>query len=417
MYGSRSRSRLRRGPVPGPPPGTHIASHDSHIAPLDGLRGLAVLAVLLFHAGHLSGGFLGVDLFFVLSGFLITGLLLREAADHGQIGLTAFWGRRARRLLPALTVVGVGTLLLTWAFGAASVLLFALDDVPWVAAQAVNWHFVAEQIGYWNASGSRVFAHLWSIAVEWQFYLAWPLVVALAGRGRGGQWRVAVLAGAGALVSLVLMLHYGDAVDTTRAYEGTDTRAFALLLGALAATPPVPGLVDRVPGRAVDVVCAVLACGIGAAWVLADGQNAPGLFRGGLFAHSLAAAVLIALLAHAPDGHVGRLAGSTVPRRLGELSYSLYLWHWPVYLLLPQTVFGIGGWWRTAVAIGVSLLAARLTKAGVEDPVRFRARWATGRRGLLALAAALAVAAGVWAAVPQPQPGAGTVDIERLTAP
>ncbi|WEB45604.1 acyltransferase [Streptomyces yunnanensis] len=408
---------MRRGPVPGRPPGTHIASPGSHIAPLDGLRGLAVLAVLLFHAGHLSGGFLGVDLFFVLSGFLITGLLLREVASHGRISLTAFWGRRARRLLPALTVVGVGTLLLTWAFGAASVLLFALEDAPWVAAQAVNWHFVAEQIGYWNASSSRVFAHLWSIAVEWQFYLAWPLVVALAGRGRGGQWRIAALAGAGALVSLVLMLHYGDAVDTTRAYEGTDTRAFALLLGALAATAPVRRMVARVPGRAVDVVCAVLACGIGAAWVLTDGQNTPGLFRGGLFAHSLAAAALIALLAHAPDGRAGRLAGSAVPRRLGELSYSLYLWHWPVYLLLPQTVFGLGGWWRTAVAIGVSLLAAWLTKVGVEDPARFRARWATGRRGLLALAAALAVAAGVWAAVPQPQPGAGTVDIERLTAP
>ncbi|MCZ1019602.1 acyltransferase [Streptomyces albulus] len=408
---------MRRGSVPGRPPGTHIASPGSHIAPLDGLRGLAVLAVLLFHAGHLSGGFLGVDLFFVLSGFLITGLLLREAADHGRIGLTAFWGRRARRLLPALTVMGVGTLLLTWAFGAASVLLFALDDAPWVAAQAVNWHFVAEQIGYWNASGSRVFAHLWSIAVEWQFYLVWPLVVALAGRGRGGQWRVAAVAGAGALVSLVLMLHYGDAVDTTRPYEGTDTRAFALLLGALVATAPVRGLVARVRGRAADVGCAVLACGIGAAWVLTGGQDAPGLFRGGLFAHSLAAAVLIALLAHAPDGRAGRLVGSAVPRRLGELSYSLYLWHWPVYLLLPQTVFGIGGWWRTAVAIGVSLLAAWLTKVWVEDPVRFRAKWATGHRGLLALAAALAVAAGVWAAVPQPQPGAGTVDIERLTAP
>ncbi|WKX69357.1 acyltransferase family protein [Streptomyces sp. XD-27] len=202
-----------------------------------------------------------------------------------------------------------------------------------------------------------------------------------------------------------------------RAYEGTDTRAFALLLGALAATASVRRMVARVSGRTADGVCAVLACGIGAACVLADGQNAPGLFRGGLFAHSLAAAVLIALLAHAPDGHAGRLAGSAVPRRLGELSYSLYLWRWPVYLLLPQTVFGIGGWWRTAVAIGVSLLAARLTKAGVEDLVRFRARWATGRRGLLALAAALAVAAGVWVAVPRPQPGAGTVDIERLTAP
>ncbi|WP_116209678.1 acyltransferase family protein [Streptomyces olivoreticuli] len=406
-----SRSHRRPGPAHDP------AARTARIAPLDGLRGLAVLAVLLFHAGHLDGGFLGVDLFFVLSGFLITGLLLGETANRGRIALAAFWGRRARRLLPALGVVGVVTLLLTWAFGAPSVLLFALDDAPWVAAQAVNWHFVTEQIGYWNASGTRVFAHLWSIAVEWQFYLAWPVAVTLAGRGRGGQGRVAVLAGAGALVSLALMVVHGDAVDTTRAYEGTDTRAFALLLGALAATAPVRRLLARVPGPASDGVCAVLACGLGAAWVLTDGQNAPGLFQGGLFAHSLACALLIGLLAQSPDGRAGRLAGSTVPRRLGELSYSLYLWHWPLYLLLPRTVFGVGGWGRTAVAIGVSLLAAWATKILVEDPVRLRARWATGRRGALALAAALAVAAGVWTAVPQPHPGAGTVDIGRLTAP
>ncbi|MGK5637078.1 acyltransferase family protein [Streptomyces sp. URMC 126] len=228
-------------------PGGAVPVRRAHIAPLDGLRGLAVLAVLLFHAGHLSGGFLGVDLFFVLSGFLITGLLLREAADRGRIGLFAFWVRRARRLLPALAVVGVGTLLLAWAFAGPSVLLFALDDAP-VAAQSVNWHFITERIGYWNASGTRLFAHLWSVAVEWQFYLAWPLVVAFAGRGRGGERRIAVLAGAGTLVSLALMLRFGDVVDTTRAYEGTDTRAFALLLGALAATAPVRGALARVQG-------------------------------------------------------------------------------------------------------------------------------------------------------------------------
>ncbi|RLU83588.1 acyltransferase [Streptomyces griseocarneus] len=403
-------------PVPVPRSHRRPRPRAAHIAPLDGLRGLAVLAVLLFHAGHLDGGFLGVDLFFVLSGFLITGLLLGEAGARGRIGLAAFWGRRARRLLPALGVVGVAALLLTWAFGSPSVLLFALQDAPWVAAQAVNWHFVTEQIGYWNASGTRVFAHLWSIAVEWQFYLVWPVVVALVGRGRGGHRRVAVLAGAGALVSLALMLSFGDAVDTTRAYEGTDTRAFALLLGALVACAPVRGLLARVPKGVADGMCAALACGIGAAWVLTDGQNAPGLFRGGLFVHSAACALLIGLLAQAPDGWAGRLAGSTVPRWFGELSYGLYLWHWPVYVLLPRTVSGLDGWGRTAVAIAVSVLAAWVTKVLVEDPVRFRARWAAGRRGAVALVAAAAVAAGVWAAVPQPRPGAGSVDVERLNA-
>ncbi|MDT0443067.1 acyltransferase [Streptomyces sp. DSM 41886] len=373
--------------------------------------------MLLFHAGHMSGGFLGVDLFFVLSGFLITGLLLREAAGRGRIDLAAFWARRARRLLPALAVMGVATLLLAWAFGSPALLRLALDDAPWVAVQGANWHFIAEQAGYWDASDTRLFAHLWSIAVEWQFYLVWPLVVLAAARGRGGERRVAFLAAAGALLSLALMVGLADPVDTTRVYEGTDTRAFSLLLGALAATAPIRGLCARVPRPAADVVVALLGCGLVASWVLTGGQSTPGLFRGGMFAHSLAAAVLIALLAGVPDGRAGRLVGSAVPRRLGELSYSLYLWHWPVYLLLPEAVFGIGGWGRTAVAIGLSLGAAMAAKRWVEDPVRFRARWATGRRGLLALAAAVAVAAGVWSAIPQPHPGAGTVDVDRLMAP
>ncbi|RXS80262.1 acyltransferase [Streptomyces sp. TM32] len=400
-----------RRPRPGRTPGR------AHIAPLDGLRGLAVAAVLLFHAGYLGGGFLGVDLFFVLSGFLITGLLLGEAQKRGRIQLGAFWARRARRLLPALAVMGTAALLLAWAAGPPSLLGFALDDAPWAAAQAVNWHYIAEQVGYFNASDTRLFSHLWSIAVEWQFYLVWPLVVAVVGRGRGGAQRVAVLAGAGALASLALMIQLNDVVDTTRAYEGTDTRAFALLLGALAATAPVRRLAARVPGPVADGACALLVCGLVASWVLTGGQNAPGLFQGGLFAHSLAAAVLIALLAAAPGGYAGRALGSAVPRRLGELSYSLYLWHWPIYLLLPQEVFGIGGWARAALAIGLSLVAAVLSKLLVEDPVRFRARWATGRRGLVALLAAVVVAVGVWTVIPRPQPGAGTVDVNQLMSP
>jgi peptidoglycan/LPS O-acetylase OafA/YrhL len=258
---------------------------------------------------------------------------------------------------------------------------------------------------------------LWSIAVEWQFYLVWPLVVAIAGRCRAGRWRVAGTALAGALLSLVLMFHLGQAVDTTRAYEGTDTRAFALLLGAAAAALPVSSLVDRLPSAVPDALSALLLCGLVASWALTDGQQAPALFRGGMFLHSLGAALLLALLAAAPGGRTGRLVGGTAPVRLGELSYSLYLWHWPVYLLLPASVLGFDGWSRTAVLIGLSLAAAVLSKHLVEDPVRFRARWATGRRGVVVLAVAAVLAAGVWAAIPRPHPGAGTVDVDRLYLP
>ncbi|MFC4062895.1 acyltransferase family protein [Planomonospora corallina] len=394
------------------------ASRRAHIGALDGLRGLAVAAVLLFHAGYLRGGFLGVDLFFVLSGFLITALLLAELGRQGRLDLMAFWQRRVRRLLPALTLMVMSTLLLAWAFARPDVLRSALQDAPWVAAQSVNWHYIGEQIGYWNASGTRLFAHLWSIGVEWQFYLVWPLIVVVAGRGPGGHRRVALVAVAGALVSLLLMIRLGAAVDTTRAYEGSDTRAFSLLLGAAAATAPARDVVARLPQTVMDVICVLLLCGLGASWLLTAGEKTPGLFTGGMFAHALGGATLIALLAQVPEGLVGRVLGSAVPRRLGELSYSLYLWHWPIYLLLPRPAAVPGGgvrdWAWTIAAIGLSLLAAVISKTAVEDPVRLRAGWATGRRGWAALAVTAVTAAGLWATIPRPVPGTDTVNVSRL---
>ncbi|MGW7411020.1 acyltransferase family protein [Streptomyces sp. NPDC054863] len=387
-----------------------------HVAPLDGLRGLAVLGVLFFHAGHFSGGFLGVDLFFVLSGFLITGLLLKEtAARDGRIDLLAFWGRRARRLLPALAFTLAATLALVWAFGPPALLGPARDDTPWVLANLANWHFIADRIGYWDAAGTRVFSHLWSIAVEEQFYLLWPPVLCLVARGRHAGRNVAMAAAAGAAASLLLMITLAGPVDTTRVYEGTDTRAFSLLLGALMATPPATRLTARLSTKAAGWAGPVLACGIGAYWFLADGQNSPSLFQGGLFGHALAAALLIGCLAHAPAAPLGRVLGSRPLRWTGLISYSLYLWHWPVYLLLSEERLGLTGWSRTVVVVAVSVAAAVLSTFLVEDPVRFRARWARGRTGAAALVAVLAALVALWAVVPQPLAGSGSVDLTRLT--
>ncbi|GCD48332.1 acyltransferase family protein [Streptomyces paromomycinus] len=388
-----------------------------HITPLDGLRGLAVLGVLFFHAGHFDGGFLGVDLFFVLSGFLITGLLLKEAADrNGTVGLAAFWERRVRRLLPALTVMIVAVLLLVRAAGPPYLLGFALEDGPWAALQATNWHFISDQVGYWNDGDTRVFSHLWSIGVEWQFYVVWPVVVAVLARRRTTRRLVPLIAASGAVLSLVVMIALAHGPDTTRVYEGTDTRAFSLLLGALMATGPVRRLLSRTPGRLANCLCAALVCGLGAHWCLTGGPSDPFLFRGGLFLHALAAALLIALLAHTPAGPVGRLLGSRPLRELGAVSYSLYLWHWPIYLLLSEDVLGFGGWARTAVLLAVSLAAGWLSKVLVEDPARFKARWARGRTGAACLTAALAAVAGVCLLVPAPAPGADSVDLTQLTA-
>ncbi|MEU5974433.1 acyltransferase [Streptomyces sp. NPDC047315] len=403
----RPRSRTT---VPPSPAGRHIA-------PLNGLRGLAVLGVLFFHAGHFSGGFLGVDLFFVLSGFLITGLLLREAQAHnGRIDLLGFWGRRARRLLPALAVMIAGTLLLLWAFGPPSLLRHALDDTPWVLANLTNWHFIADQVGYWQAGDTRVFGHLWSIAVEEQFYLLWPLVTGLAARGRYGDRCVAAAAVTGAALSLIVMIALTDPVDTTRVYEGTDTRAFSLLLGALMATATASRLLDHISERTAGWWALVLACGIGAYWITADGQNSPSLFHGGLFLHALAAALLIACLARAPHTPLGQILGTPALRWFGLISYSLYLWHWPIYLILSEERLGLAGWDRTAVILSASIAAAAVSKRLVEDPIRFRSPWAQGRTGAAALLATFTALAALWALIPEPRTGAGTVDITRLVS-
>jgi peptidoglycan/LPS O-acetylase OafA/YrhL len=384
--------------------------HTPHLAVLDGLRGVAILGVLLFHTGHLSGGFLGVDLFFALSGYLITDLLLREVEATDSVSLIAFWGRRIRRLLPALAAMLAGVTVLVWAVGSPEMVRTTLADGPWVQLNLVNWHLLAESAGYWDRFGpARVFEHLWSIAVEEQFYLVWPLLLMIVARcGRRADRWVAVTAAVASVVSLVLMVTLADPADPTRVYTGTDTRAFSLLLGAAVATRPMRTVLARAVGRWAGVALALLAVGIGASWSLVDGENALWLFTGGLFAHSLAAALLIGLCVQAPHALVARALAWRPLRWLGLISYSLYLWHWPVFVLLsPQR-----GWIRTAAAYALAIGLAALSKYLVEDPIRFRAKWARGRSGLLAFAALMVGLAVLWSALPAPAPT--IIDITKL---
>ncbi|WP_306368700.1 acyltransferase [Nocardiopsis sp. CC223A] len=396
-----------------------------HLAALDGLRGAAVVGVLLFHTGHLAGGFLGVDLFFVLSGYLITGLLLREVAATGRVDLLAFWGRRLRRLLPALALMLVCVTLAVRAAGPPGLVRSTLADGPWVQANLVNWHLLASSAGYWDRFGEeRVFGHLWSIAVEEQFYLLWPLLLALAALSggriarRGTATAVAVLAACLGTASVLAMALLVDPADPTRVYTGTDTRAFSLLLGALAAAPPVrerlDRLADRAP-RAAAAATALAAAVIAVLWLIADGTTATWLYGGGLFVHALACTVLIGLCARAPEGLVARVLAAGPLRWAGTISYSLYLWHWPVIVLLSPEATGLTGWWWTAAVCAVSVALAALSTHLVEDPIRFRARWATGRRGAAAFAAVMVALAVLWAAVPVPAPPA--VDVTALDRP
>ncbi|MEV6442867.1 acyltransferase [Amycolatopsis sp. NPDC051716] len=385
-----------------------------HLPALDGLRGVAILGVLAFHTGHLPGGFLGVDLFFTLSGYLITDLLLREVGATGAVSLGAFWGRRIRRLLPALVTMLAGVTLLVWAAGPPDLVRTTLDDGPWVQLNLLNWHLLAESAGYWDRFGSqRVFEHLWSIAVEEQFYLLWPPVLLVVARfaKRPETW-VAVVAATASVGSLALMVTLAGAGDPSRVYTGTDTRAFSLLLGALVATGPVRAVLARTAVRWAGAVTASLMAGIGILWSLADGTTSPWLFTGGLFAHSLAAALLIGLCAQTPRTGVTSALAWPALRWCGLLSYSLYLWHWPVFVLLSPERTGLGGLPRTLAVLAVSLGLATLSKYLVEDPIRFRARWARGRSGVLAFTAVTAGLAVLWVVLPAPAPV--VVDITGL---
>lgn len=392
------------------------AGRHTHLSALDGVRGVAILGVLLFHTGHLPGGFLGVDLFFALSGYLITGQLLREARATAGVSLIAFWGRRIRRLLPALATMLVGVTSLVLAVGSPDLRSTTLSDGPWVQLDLVNWHLLAESASYWDRFGaSRVFEHLWSIAVEEQFYLVWPLLLMLVTRWLRGdrvdRW-VASLAATGSVLSLLLMVVLADPADPTRVYTGTDTRAFSLLLGAMVATEPVRALLARVFRRGAGVALGLLAFGIGMMWLLADGQSSTWLYDGGLFAHSLAAAVLIGLCVEAPGTVVATVLAWRPLRWVGLISYSLYLWHWPVIVLLSPRRTGIGGWPWTVVVGAVSIGLAALSKYLVEDPIRYRATWARGRPGLLAFVAVMIGLAVLWIAVPGQ--AAVVIDVNQL---
>jgi peptidoglycan/LPS O-acetylase OafA/YrhL len=381
---------------------------------LDGLRGIAILGVLAFHTGHLPGGFLGVDLFFTLSGYLITELLLREVEATGAVSLVAFWGRRIRRLLPALVTMLAGVTVLVWAAGPPDLVRTTLDDGPWVQLNLLNWHLLAESAGYWDRFGSqRVFEHLWSIAVEEQFYLLWPPVLLVIARfaKRPGTW-VAVVAATASIGSLALMVTLAGAGDPSRVYTGTDTRAFSLLLGALVATGPVRAALARTAVRWAGAAAALLMGGIAILWALADGTTSPWLFTGGLFAHSVAAALLIGLCAQAPRTGVAAALAWPPLRWFGLISYSLYLWHWPVFVLISPERTGLDGLPRTVAVLAVSLGLATLSKYLVEDPIRFRAGWARGRSGLMAFTAVTAGLAVLWVVLPGPAPV--VVDITGL---
>lgn len=346
-----------------------------HIAALDGLRAVAVLAVVAFHAELITGGWIGVDLFFVLSGFLITTLLRAEVESAGAIALGSFWMRRIRRLLPAVGVLVVFVI----ALQQASQLVVRSRGVWGAATYSTNWLQLAAGQGYWDAFATPdPLSHLWSLAVEEQFYLIWPVLVVLVAKrwGTRGIQRLAIV-GVGAAAALqVIGLVRGWPID--RMYVGTDTRALAFLLGAAISGPACRGLflrpstlIRRVRNGAVIVSSLTLAAT--ALWLKGDQV---GIFRGPLQAASLASALLI--LASPSITH-GPLTWSPI-RALGRWSYGIYLFHWP--LTIATSIVDQHPWVRFVVVAVLSTALAALSYRVIEMPIRLRT---VSRLGLFAV--------------------------------
>ncbi|MDQ3470003.1 MAG: acyltransferase, partial [Actinomycetota bacterium] len=359
------------------------ASSSAYFSGLDGLRAVSVVAVLLYH-GQLSwlpGGFLGVEVFFVVSGYLITLLLTREYTRNSTISLRDFWMRRARRLLPALYAV--------LAVAAVTVLVFYREESANLAAQVwsalgyvTNWYFIASEQSYFAVvERPPVFQHLWSLAIEEQFYLVWPLVILGLCKVIWSRTVLALVIFAAAIASVVWMAILFDPVaDPSRVYYGTDTRASGLLMGAALALLWRPGpLWAREPARAVtslDVAGGVALIVLMTCFARIE-EFDPFLYQGGFAVVSIATLVVIMAAVH-PCTAIGRLLALPALTWIGVRSYSLYLWHWPIFVFTrPGLDQPLGLYPTLAVRLVLTVIAAELSYRYVEVPIRSGAigRW------------------------------------------
>src|SRR5580698_5573861 len=392
----------------------------AYLPALDGMRACAVLAVMMFHGGipHMDGGFMGVDAFFVLSGFLITSLLLGEWRQALTIKLGAFWARRARRLLPALLLM-----LLFVAFFASVIVpkgtygalrLDALATLLYVS----NWHFILVNSNYFNeTSASSPLLHTWSLAVEEQFYVIWPLVVLGVLHFTRSLRALFALCCAAAVASAIWMYHvYDGGLNTNRAYLGTDTRSQCLFIGCALAVGLVlltqrrheegrlaAGELWRPESSTGRMLCGVLgvlgAAGAVALWVVTTSTSTfP--YSGGFFLIGLSVASVILAAVGAPRSLVPRMLSWSPVRYVGRISYGLYIWHWPIFIWLDHSRTGLYGYELFALRVLVTFAVSVVSFHLVERPIRMGTFVSQWRAWLVVPAGVGAVPVAVIAATP-----------------
>ena len=349
-----------------------------YITGLDGIRAIAVIMVLAYHLklALFKSGFLGVTVFFVLSGYLITGILISEVEEEGTIDLKNFWLRRIRRLVPAVMSMAV---VIIFVSTVVNKIIFTKGCKDFLASVLGfnNWWQIFNKVSYFEAAGvPSPFTHCWSLAIETQFYLIYPLILLgiyklVKSRGEGRAKRGLLFAGVTlllALISVILMIVLFDPQqDASRVYYGTDTRAFSLLFGALLAILWEYRMVPRRLSASVNMVLGSVSFAVLLVMTIAINGSSNFWYRGGQFFGT----ILTVLMVYAVSGRktwLSRFLSNPVLKWIGDRSYSIYLWHYPIILLISKGIKA--SWWITLIEIVLSVVLAELSYRFIETPIR-----------------------------------------------